>query len=288
MHLAELAHASTPNVPARSWGRETGIPAINYSTAPLNNTVAEVNKKVQEGTLQLAFEGRSGFLRSALEALQIPVDSQLLVFSRASLQGGRINEQNPRALFFNDRVAIGWVRGGEYDRSGGSRPVRRRRVLHARTACRCNGRPAAVQAGVPVPGVPHGRRHARRARPVDVQHDPPGRTAQEFDLPRSIDHSDALSRRFGGWFVTVPGSEPHLGNDVPALDECQPRARVGGGIVRRGRLPRSLERHRCPPRVHPPDANDEPPDARQLGATRSQSVAAPAVHARRRRRRALP
>ena len=88
-------------------------PAIRYSTAPLNNAVVEVNKKLQDGTAQLTFEGRSGFLRSALEALQIPVDSQLLVFSRASLQGRRINEQNPRALFFNDRVALGWVRGGD-------------------------------------------------------------------------------------------------------------------------------------------------------------------------------
>jgi len=87
-------------------------PAIRYSTAPLNNAVVEVNKKLQDATTQLTFEGRSGFLRSALEALQIPVDSQLLVFSRASLQGRQINEQNPRALFFNDRVALGWVRGG--------------------------------------------------------------------------------------------------------------------------------------------------------------------------------
>ena len=30
---------------------------------------------------------------------EIPVDSQLLVFSRDSLQGKLINEQNPRALF---------------------------------------------------------------------------------------------------------------------------------------------------------------------------------------------
>jgi len=87
--------------------------AISYSTAPLNNAVSEVNKKLQDGAIQLAFDGRSGFLRSALEALKLPVDSQLLVFSRASLQGRRINDQNPRALFFNDRVALGWVRGGD-------------------------------------------------------------------------------------------------------------------------------------------------------------------------------
>ena len=98
---------------AGSFRGSTDDPAIRYSTAPLNNAVVEANRKIQEGTIQLAFEGRSGFLRSALDALQIPVDSQLLVFSRASLQGKLINEQNPRALFFNDRVALGWVRGGE-------------------------------------------------------------------------------------------------------------------------------------------------------------------------------
>ena len=88
-------------------------PAIKYSTAPLNNVVVDVNRKLQDGDLQFTFDSRSGFLRSALEALQLPVDSQLLVFSRLSLQGKRIGEQNPRALFFNDRVALGWVRGGD-------------------------------------------------------------------------------------------------------------------------------------------------------------------------------
>ena len=41
-------------------------PAIKYSTAPLNNAVAEANTKIQDGAVRLAFEGRSGFLRSAL------------------------------------------------------------------------------------------------------------------------------------------------------------------------------------------------------------------------------
>ena len=63
----------------------TEDPAIKYSTAPLNNLVADVNRKLRDGALSLTFAGRGGYLRSALEALQIPVDSQLLVFSQASL-----------------------------------------------------------------------------------------------------------------------------------------------------------------------------------------------------------
>src|SRR5215813_13013577 len=88
-------------------------PAIGYSTSPTHNDVADLNVRLRDGNIQFAFEGRSGFLRSALEALQIPIDSQLLVFSRTSLQGKKISEQNPRALFFNDRVALGWVRDGD-------------------------------------------------------------------------------------------------------------------------------------------------------------------------------
>ena len=193
-------------------------PAIRYSTAPLNNAVVEVNEKLRDGTTQLTFEGRSGFLRSALEALQIPVDSQLLVFSRASLQGRQINEQNPRALFFNDRVALGWVRGGNvievaaHDASAGvvfytleqradptTGPPQFERVFEC-LGCHLAGDTLRV------PGL------LMFSTTRAVQ-------SQGFGLPRRIDHSDALGRRFGGWFVTgSTGSAQHMGNDVAALD----------------------------------------------------------------------
>ncbi len=55
-------------------------PAIKYSTGPVSNAVAELNRKIQEGTVHLEFEGRSGYLRSVLDALDIPVESQVTVF----------------------------------------------------------------------------------------------------------------------------------------------------------------------------------------------------------------
>src|SRR5205085_6188405 len=76
-------------------------PAIAYSTAPLSNAVSRIEPKLRDGSVSLVFEGRSGYLRSALRALDIPVDSQALVFSQTSFQRKRINEANPRALFFN-------------------------------------------------------------------------------------------------------------------------------------------------------------------------------------------
>ena len=60
-------------------------PAIAYSTAPLNNVVVDVNRKLLDGTIRLIFEVRNGSFRSALEALELPVESQGLVLASDSL-----------------------------------------------------------------------------------------------------------------------------------------------------------------------------------------------------------
>jgi hypothetical protein len=192
-------------------------PAIRYSTASVNNVVVDVNKKLQDGTLQFTFDNRSGYLRSALEALQLPIDSQLLVFSRVSLQGKRISEQNPRALFFNDRVALGWVRGGDllevaaHDESEGvvfytldqrddtTGPPQFKRAFVC-LGCHVTGNTL---------GVP-GLLMFSTTRPEP---------SQFTGLPRHVDQSDPLSRRFGGWFVTgSTGSVQHMGNQAAAVD----------------------------------------------------------------------
>jgi len=191
--------------------------AIKYSTAALNNVVVDVNRKLQDGSLQFTFDDRSGYLKSALEALKLPVDSQLLVFSRLSLQGRKINEQNPRALFFNDRVALGWVRGGDVlevaahdetdgvvfytlaQRADASEPPQFRRAFEC-LGCHVTGNTL---------GVP-GLLMFSTTRPEPTQFS---------GLPRHIDQSDALTKRFGGWFVTgSTGSVRTMGNEAAAVD----------------------------------------------------------------------
>jgi hypothetical protein len=87
--------------------------AIRYSATEPNDEVAALNRKIAAGTATLRFDQANGYLRSVLEALNVPVESQTLVFSQTSFQGPRINIQNPRAVYFNDTVAVGWVRGGD-------------------------------------------------------------------------------------------------------------------------------------------------------------------------------
>jgi hypothetical protein len=88
-------------------------PAIRYQETPAQDAVTRLNERLRRGEVTLTFEPTRGYLRSVLAALQVPEDSQLLVFSKTSFQASRISPANPRALYFNDTVAVGWVRGGE-------------------------------------------------------------------------------------------------------------------------------------------------------------------------------
>src|SRR5205814_3341889 len=79
-------------------------PAIDYSDGPTTDVVAELKRKVDEGAVSLPFEGRGGYLRSVMEALRVPVESQSVVFSKTSLQSHYISPSNPRAIFYSDNV----------------------------------------------------------------------------------------------------------------------------------------------------------------------------------------
>jgi hypothetical protein len=87
--------------------------AIQYSSRPTNDAVAELNKKIQAGQVKLVFDGQRGYLRSVLAALDVPIESQMLVYSPTSFQAEHVTETKPRALYFNDAVAVGWVNGGD-------------------------------------------------------------------------------------------------------------------------------------------------------------------------------
>jgi hypothetical protein len=86
-------------------------PAIEYSTRPVHDPVAALNKRLDEGQT-LEFEAGHGYLKSVLGALGIPAESQIAIFAKSSFQQHLISPANARAIYFNDAVAVGWVRGG--------------------------------------------------------------------------------------------------------------------------------------------------------------------------------
>ena len=90
---------------------EPGHPAIGYP-GEANDAVARLNRKLQSGEARLEFEEGTGYLKGLLAALDIPIESQVAVFSGTSLQARIINARNPRTIFFNDSTAVGWMAGG--------------------------------------------------------------------------------------------------------------------------------------------------------------------------------
>ena len=62
---------------------------------------AELQEKAQKGEVKLDTTNDKAFLTSLLEALNIPITSQIMVFSASSLQSEIINPRNPRALYLS-------------------------------------------------------------------------------------------------------------------------------------------------------------------------------------------
>ena len=81
-------------------------PKISYLTASVSDPVAQLNERIRQGQVRFDVEPSRGYLRSVLTALDVPVESQALVFSKTSFQASRIGPQNPRAIYFNDRVSV--------------------------------------------------------------------------------------------------------------------------------------------------------------------------------------
>jgi hypothetical protein len=76
---------------------------------------ARIADQIRSGDLELDQSTEQGRLLDLLRVLDIPVESQLLVYSATSLQSGLIQPSNPRALYFNEEVYVGYVPNGKLE-----------------------------------------------------------------------------------------------------------------------------------------------------------------------------
>ena len=85
---------------------------IYYRSEELSDPVALLEKRIEAGEIALTYEPKNGYLKSVLDLLKVPADSQTLVFSKTSFQYPKISPQHPRALYYNDDVYVGKVHDG--------------------------------------------------------------------------------------------------------------------------------------------------------------------------------
>jgi hypothetical protein len=192
-------------------------PAIAYSTTAPADAVARLQKAIDAGETRLEFDAARGYLPSLLKALNIPVSSQGLVFSRTSLQVDRIAPWTPRAIYFSDDVYVGWVQGGPIMEIASVDPklgavfytVTQERsakptITRETRSCLMCHESAASTAGVP--GL------IMRSVVAD-RHGYPASSARGATTDQT-----PIGDRWGGWYVTGTVPAPHLGNAMaPAL-----------------------------------------------------------------------
>jgi len=187
---------------------------ISYSLGAPENCISRLQTRLDRGELTLAHEADHGYLTALLNALDVPVESQMLVFSKTSLQLRRISPQTPRALYFNGDVYVGFCQSGEVmeisavdprlgtvfytlDQQQADKPRFERRIENC-LICHSSSRTEGV------PG------HLVRSLFVDAGGQPIFSAGSHM-----VDHTTPLDQRWGGWYVTGKhGSQTHLGNLV--------------------------------------------------------------------------
>lgn len=90
---------------------ERDYPGIPYAEGGGNDAVSRLFAGMENPELVLPHHPVRGYLDAVLAALDINPDSQVLVFSKTSLKQRFITPDNPRALYYNDQVYVGWVPG---------------------------------------------------------------------------------------------------------------------------------------------------------------------------------
>lgn len=88
------------------------LPPISYGEGMAKGRVEKLIAEMEERGDEMPGRSSLEFLRWLLAELEVPEASQLLVFSKTSLQVHLISPQNPRALYFSDDIYVGWVPGG--------------------------------------------------------------------------------------------------------------------------------------------------------------------------------
>lgn len=190
---------------------ELDRPPINYSTAKADNIITRLQARIDRGEAKINFADEFGYLPSVLKALNVPTSSQMLVFSKTSLQRDRISPRTPRALYFNDDVYIGFCRLGD--------------VLEVSASDPQLGTVFYSMKQVPQQ-KPRFERHTENCLICHVSrgHGTPAHLVRSVFSDREghpvlsegsyrIDQTSPLRLRWGGWYVTgTHGAQAHLGN----------------------------------------------------------------------------
>jgi hypothetical protein len=198
--------------------QQIDLPPHLYHQRTPADRFTRLKEDLESGRIALDRNSEKDFVISLLRALEVPVSSQMLVFSTTSLQLRLITPSNPRALYFNDDTYVGYIPGGRievvsldpelgaifyiFDIPRGAaniRAERSERCANCHVAADTGFVPGLVMKSV-VPGPGGGSLVAYRQEQTG--------------------HGIPFEQRFGGWYVTGKHAiTEHLGNVIGRLTE---------------------------------------------------------------------
>ena len=189
-----------------------------YFSKDAKDPVTLLMKRVQRGEVLIKEPNGKPLVERLLRELGLNKDTQILVFSRTSLQRREVSYSNPRALYFNESVYLGWMPNGrieiasfdpelgpifyfqrELDDASSPLLARTRSCLGCHAGDATNFLPGSL-----------GR---------SVYPDESGRSLKSIDDYRRSGHHIPLHDRYGGWFVSGNhGAMRHMGNAIASRE----------------------------------------------------------------------
>jgi len=190
--------------------------AIQYFETPVDDTVRALDDRIDQGKDKLDFEpGGLGYLSSLLKHLGINVDSQVLVFSPDSFQATLISAQRPRAVYFNDEMAVGFVPHGEVMEVSALDP-KQGVIFYTLNMARA-AKPSFARREVCLQCHQGGQTLGVPGLVVSSQYIPAGVPAEHVRGGFVTDDRTAIEDRWGGWYISgsLP-NEKHRGIPIGA------------------------------------------------------------------------
>ncbi len=193
---------------------DSDYPTVPYSSIARHNAFARLQERMDRGEVKLEYKPGRGYLDSLLKALKIDASSQVLVYSKTSLQIDGITSATPRAVYYNDQAYVGFVQNmpllelsAADDELGmvyytiDNRPAPKKQFEREGGRClTCHDTYSMMGGGVP--------RVMVLSALIDGPANPPGR-----DTSDDVNDQSPIETRWGGWYVTgLTRAQRHLGS----------------------------------------------------------------------------
>jgi hypothetical protein len=192
-----------------------------YFTRKPQDPMSLLMEKIDAEEVKITEENGKPLVERLLRELKLDKDTQVLVFSKTSLQKRAVSYRNPRAIYFNESVYLGWMPNGRVEVASFDPEIgplfyfqrqlddtRSRLFVRTRSCLGCH----AGNATNFIPGS-LGR---------SVYPDRTGRVLKGIEDYRRSGHHIPLQDRYGGWFVSGQhGKMRHMGNSIATREDGQ-------------------------------------------------------------------